>query len=846
MRPTTRTRGLAALGLGLALLVAAPARADDTPADIVSLLERARAAERVEKDLAKAQALYEQVFAKAAPTDAGREAGIRLLDLDAGRTHETWLALIGTLSDAHGPKLDNDVVDKLVELAQRHVQPGETVRTPRGVFVRIAEQGPAEAALSPALRALLAGLHQLEVSDWMYAPAIPDGVETDVDRVLASLGDDARAAVQQLLAMRRHPYVDSLLAMLRVDRVAGWEAIGKFLRDVPAMHRGRLANMLESLYAWGPVDSTTLLDVLRPVMESDNAESVHDKVFAFLLRRAEDPVDARYADLARTDRLRMLWWEFVVSRVDRDPARILSLATLGAYLPSRDEGLLRVTKDILALDGNYTHGAIRAESERRDDAWRDACAGFARYALDLPAIRSLFSLTPARDPSRPPEGELGVRQRLVEGLVQRSQSAASQAARRDAARWSARRLLEAQQADRRKWVQYWRSSAEVSFEGDVVPPSDAVPRLLDLLEDLDEAVASSRADVAKAALRIPGVWDGLLDRLASTGGTRSPLGWVVALDGLPQPPSGERAVFLRWIQLFLAGSTAVPPPATAIWQTASEDDAARYDRLVLDALTTRGSLVPAQALVPLTDAEPDRIMKWLETMEAPSVARRPSGFLARTVLSHVRHKIGAGPVLERAEDPQSPFSTEALSVAAESREQAVQERLVQLAAREAAQNPSPALEPARQLQWLAFADRYPARGLVPLLVAIYEAPEGAVGTSRMRAAGVLDKIRDREDRIRYFRSMLDGPDDPEGEILPLLEDEDAAVRQGAIQALGAVGGPRALVQLLKLAKREAAPAAERAAALEAVAKISARAPAGTAPTTAPPPAPAEAGSGGGK
>ena len=106
MRTTTRTRYLAALGLGLVLLVAAPARADDAPADIVALLERARAAERVEKDLAKAQALYEQVFAKAASTDAGREAGIRLLDLDAGRTHEAWLALIGTLSDAHGAKLD--------------------------------------------------------------------------------------------------------------------------------------------------------------------------------------------------------------------------------------------------------------------------------------------------------------------------------------------------------------------------------------------------------------------------------------------------------------------------------------------------------------------------------------------------------------------------------------------------------------------------------------------------------------------------------------------------------------------------------------------------------------------
>ena len=98
MRTTTRTRYLAALGLGLVLLFAAPARADDAPADIVSLLERARAAEHVEKDLAKAQALYEQVFAKAASTEAGREAGIRLLDLDADRTHEAWLTLIGTLS----------------------------------------------------------------------------------------------------------------------------------------------------------------------------------------------------------------------------------------------------------------------------------------------------------------------------------------------------------------------------------------------------------------------------------------------------------------------------------------------------------------------------------------------------------------------------------------------------------------------------------------------------------------------------------------------------------------------------------------------------------------------------
>ena len=86
----------------------------------------------------------------------------------------------------------------------------------------------------------------------------------------------------------------------------------------------------------------------------------------------------------------------------------------------------------------------------------------------------------------------------------------------------------------------------------------------------------------------------------------------------------------------------------------------------------------------------------------------------------------------------------------------------------------------------------------------------------------------------------------EGEILPLLDDEDAAVRQGAIQALGAVGGPRALVQLLKLAKREGAPAGERAAALDAVAKISARAPAGATSTQARSPAAAEAGSGGGK
>ena len=844
MRTTTRTRYLATLGLGLVLLVAAPARADDAPADIVALLERARAAERVEKDLAKAQALYEQVFAKAASTEAGREAGIRLLDLDADRTHEAWLTLIGTLSEAHGATLDKATVDKIVELAQTHLQPGEMVKTPRGVFVRAREGELTEGEPSPALRALQAGLKQLGPINWAYGPGIPDGIETDVDRLVASLGDSARATVEQYLSMRRAPYVDGLLALLRIDASAGWREVGVSLRELPAVARAQLAGILKYMHAWGPVDPPVLLEALGPVLKSDNAESVHERVLAFLLDRADSPADSRYAELARTERLQALWWAAVVSWIGRDAERLRRVVALERYLPSDGAALVQLLLTLMGLDGSYSPGRSSLDASA-SEGWRDAIAEFSMFALDLPAMRGILSGLPWVKSHAALHGHDGRSQRCIQGLIERTQAASTQALRRRAALWSGRRLVAAPGAERHKWLLCWSASVEIDF-ADAGAEEGYVPRLLDLLSDLDAASVSSRGGVARAALKLPRVWDGLLDRLSSTEGEESPLAWVLAMDGLPESPPSAASAVLRWVELFLADAKVVPRPSRAIWQAASDLDAARYDRAVLEALTTRGWVVPTEAMLPLGDADVARVQAWLDAMEAPSVSRPPPSHLARNVLAIILQKLGPEPVLQRAEDSRSPFSTEALAVVATSRDLAVQERLVRLATAEAAQQPSPALQPERTLQWLVFADRYPARGLVPLLVTIYETLGSEGVTSRARAASILDQIRDREDRMRYFHAMLDGPDDPEGEILPLLEDTDAAVRQGAIQALGAVGGPRALVQLLKLAKREGAPAGERAAALDAVAKISARAPAGATSTQARSPAAAEAGSGGGK
>ncbi|MGE0192158.1 MAG: HEAT repeat domain-containing protein [Planctomycetota bacterium] len=821
MRTTIRTMLLAALWLGLALPLATPSRADDAPAEIVSLLERARAAERVEKDLAKAQALYEQVFAKAASTDAGREAGVRLLDLDAGRTHEAWLTLIGTLSEAHGAELDEVTVDKIVELARRHVQPGEMVKTPRGTFFGVAQVQEVPATASPADIALSKGFQHLGAAHW-YKPGAPlDGAEMDLDRLLQGLGAEARPAVDRWLE-RGADVIPGLLALMRLDAVAGWQLVGQLLRDQPAAERYVLSAALDKLAVWGRVSPAVLGDALRPVLLAPNADKVIENVFSFLARRVDVASIPSYVDMVAAPGLKRRGWIELATRSRENATDVLRLAEL-----VRTRAFDMTDLSILAggLWGRNTRGPGTA-----DAALQGARLQLALALLEAPAVKEAVGQLHAPVLGGP--SAEGLRHALE--IANEAQGPDEQQRLGDAVG----ALLLGSIHENRRWLLQWGPDAlPVRLRSGGLTPDPQ--RVLELLETgVSVRPRPFLLRVRAEALAVPGVWDVLLTALIEGSDERAKyLAWV--LDAHPRPawPVDIGPTCLRLVESVAARGGRVPPESCL--HAAASEDPSRYDEAVLDALGAFRVKAEHLWADPLVSADLPRIRRWLDRLpstEAATAKGMPVGSLRMVLMRLLLDRGAVDDVVDLAANRADPtLAIEALRVLIGEDSAEARDALLRLAAADAGDAAWMAgAGRDRAPWWIGLAEGTPSPLLTNVLLAIYE--HNPLPHWRDRAAKALDAIRERQERISYFQTMLDGPDDPEGEILPLLDDADAAVRQGAIQALGAVGGPRALVRLLKLAKREGAPASERAAALEAVATISARAPGGAAPHSSPVPA----------
>ncbi|MEZ6008882.1 MAG: hypothetical protein R3F05_14110 [Planctomycetota bacterium] len=612
MRATTRTRCFAVLGLGLLLFLATPAWADDAPSDVVSLLERARAAERVEKDLAKAQALYEQVFAKAASTDAGREAGVRLLFLDAGRSHEAWLTLIGTLSEAHGATLEKVTVDRIVELAQKHLQPGEMVKTPRGTFLAADTRAvPTSDGASPADAALAQGLLRLGAPQWFNPNPPMDGAQIDLDRLLQSLGGEARPAVERWIARGSDP-IPGMLTMLRMDPAAGWTVVGRMLQTQPAAVRRLLAGHLDALLTWAPVDAAVLRGALSPVLHAPNAEAVLDYVSLFLARHSSVEELIGYTKTAASPRHRTQAWAQLAWRA-RDDAEVLG--RLGDLIEARSIGMQEFEAVLPAVFSAGPGG----------DAAPSTGAARARVALGLlhAALGSSLSAIERLNVGGVSSPGYGLRTLLAvagqAGEPLRTQQVATV---------YGQLLLRTSGEVRKQLFLDEVRDLPVRFDTQESPPQASV--VLELLAS-SPAYSSGRGHwlnvprhLRDAALSVPGVWEALLAALVTGPEPRAKqLGWVLDAPTRPEWPVDIGPTCLGLVESVAQRGGRVPP--VSCLEAASAEDPARYDEVVLAAIAEVRVPLEDAWIAPLKEADGARIGRWIEALPTVDIARSRGG-----------------------------------------------------------------------------------------------------------------------------------------------------------------------------------------------------------------------------
>src|SRR5881397_256308 len=109
MRNTESGKWVLAIGVAVGPAIAGGrgARAEDAAEDAAALLRRARAAETVDRDFKGAIDLYKKVF-DAPASEAGRDAGLRLLELLESRGDPTGALRVATrLTEGYSMRLDD-------------------------------------------------------------------------------------------------------------------------------------------------------------------------------------------------------------------------------------------------------------------------------------------------------------------------------------------------------------------------------------------------------------------------------------------------------------------------------------------------------------------------------------------------------------------------------------------------------------------------------------------------------------------------------------------------------------------------------------------------------------------
>lgn len=196
------------------------ADADDPGA----LLRRARAAETVDRDVAAALALYRQVFDAAPGTDAGRDAGLRLLELlEVRGDRRAGVEVARVLTEAYGARLSGDAKRLVHEAMARMLPAGSRMRSPLGELYVVPPFGaaPSSSPLDAKVAALL--------------PRVDAGsgaTRSAVLQELALIGADALVPLERILRSERYDYATfAAEGMARLGTPAAVDALARGVRE---------------------------------------------------------------------------------------------------------------------------------------------------------------------------------------------------------------------------------------------------------------------------------------------------------------------------------------------------------------------------------------------------------------------------------------------------------------------------------------------------------------------------------------------------------------------------------------------------------------------------------------
>lgn len=230
------------------------ADADDPGA----LLRRARAAETVDRDVAAALALYRQVFDAAPGTDAGRDAGLRLLELlEVRGDRSAGVEVARVLTEAYGARLADDAKRLVHEAMARMLPAGSRMRSPLGELYVVPPFGAA-ASSSPLDAKVAALLPRVD------APNSPTRLA--VLQELALIGADALVPLERILRSERYDHATfAAEGLAQLGTPAAVDALARGVREGDGFTRAAALEGLRRVPGSEPVSAhlVRVVDGLR-------------------------------------------------------------------------------------------------------------------------------------------------------------------------------------------------------------------------------------------------------------------------------------------------------------------------------------------------------------------------------------------------------------------------------------------------------------------------------------------------------------------------------------------------------------------------------------------------------
>lgn len=246
---TPMRTALLALLLPLALLASVALAADD---DAPALLRLAQTAEKADRDVAKALALYARAVDAPGSPDASRDAALALARLQEERgARADALATLGLATERFASRMDEATKRLVHESMVRLLPPGSKARSPLGEVYVVRASGAASSPSSPLddkIRDLLSRIDTAE-------PTVQWQVRQQIEQSIASVGREALPVLERMMFAERPERAEVAAAM--VAAIGGVDAL-------PALERG--------LFEGDGFTRAAALQAVLVVGEKDEAE----------------------------------------------------------------------------------------------------------------------------------------------------------------------------------------------------------------------------------------------------------------------------------------------------------------------------------------------------------------------------------------------------------------------------------------------------------------------------------------------------------------------------------------------------------------------------------------------